>query len=70
MRVGILLEPPGESADRLFKGWLARTGLPITRDGLIEIDSAQCHALLLDLRNLCYDQGLTLGVNFTGNEIV
>jgi hypothetical protein len=70
MRLRILLEPPGELADSLFKGWLARTGLPITRDGLVEIDSGQCHALLLDLRNRCYDQGLTLGVNFTGSEIV
>lgn len=68
MRLDILLEPPGPEADCVMNEWLKAAGLAVSADGQVEVAPAQCLEVLVTLRRLCYDLGLTVNVKFTGKE--
>jgi hypothetical protein len=68
MKLDIHLEPAGGLADSVLQDWLSVTGLQEAPDGQVEVSQDRCLAVLVALRNRCYDQGLILNVNFTTDE--
>lgn len=68
MQLKIILEPPGAEAGAVLQEWLTASGLQVAVDGLIDVHPDICLEVLVALRSLCYERGLTVNVKLSGKE--
>lgn len=67
MFVDLQLEPAGKKAEVVLSEWAESLGLMLDNNGRLEIESASCFSALSDLRDRCYDLGLSINAAFNGN---
>ncbi len=67
MRVAVELEPDSAEAARILGEWRAAWGAAVDGDG-VELVSAKALAALLDLKERCYDLGVTVNATFPDNQ--
>jgi hypothetical protein len=63
MRVTVELEPPSAEAARILGAWQAAWGGAADQGG-VELAAADSLTALLDLKERCYDAGLTVNARF------
>jgi hypothetical protein len=66
MRVAVELEPPSVEAARILGEWQAAWGGAAERGG-VELAAADSLTALLDLKERCYDRGVTISATFPDN---
>jgi hypothetical protein len=67
MRVAVELEPDSAEAARVLGEWQAVWGEGAEAGG-VELNPASALTALLDLKERCYDQGLTVNATFPDNS--
>ena len=67
MRVAVELEPDTAEAARLLGEWQAAWGGAAAGGG-VDLAPADSLTALLDLKERCYDRGLTVNATFPGNQ--
>lgn len=65
MRVAVELEPDSADSARILGEWRAAWGA--AAGGGVELAPAESLAALLDLKDRCYDRGLTVNATFPDN---
>lgn len=68
MFVDLRLEPVGKEAAGVLSEWAEDLGLVVDDKGRLEIESLLCFSSLAELRDRCYDLGLTINAKFNGNS--
>lgn len=66
MRVAVELEPDSADSARILGEWRAAWGMAAVGVG-VELAPAESLAALLDLKDRCYDRGLTVNATFPDN---
>lgn len=68
MRVAVELEPESVESARILGEWLAVWGVAAEKGG-VELAPADSLSALLDLKDRCYDAGLTVNALFPDNSL-
>lgn len=66
MRVPVELKPDSAEAARILGEWQAAWGVAVA-GGDVELAPADSLAALLDLKERCYEQGVTINATFPDN---
>lgn len=66
MRLAVELEPDSADSARILGEWRAAWGMAAVGGG-VELAPAESLAALLDLKDRCYDRGLTVNATFIDN---
>ncbi|MBU0480197.1 MAG: hypothetical protein KKG47_03730 [Proteobacteria bacterium] len=69
MLLKVALGPPGEEGGRILDGWRKDWGLSRHADGRFRLPGHDPLAVIIDLRNRCYNHEITVEMAFGDEQV-